>query len=195
MLRVGYDPVRLPDPMISPTTRLSGHPWRVLRKGDVQIPVFRFDGDSPSRLYPKHAIRAAAYCQLLEQTTGARSPYAIALFAGTYNGWALPNSPEARSFFDQVLTAARTFLSPDVTIGPPNSTNICTGCPHGSPRVYRRGESETRHFDGLVRPRGSSTREGLVYHSTCGDQFAWTPPHAQAMAIGLRVEQPQDASS
>ncbi len=78
MLRAGYDPVRLPDSIRSPTSRLVGHPWRVLRKGDLQIPVFRVEGDDQGRLYPKHAVRAAAYCALLEQATGARSPYAIA---------------------------------------------------------------------------------------------------------------------
>jgi hypothetical protein len=195
MLRAGYDPIRLPEPIHSTSSRLTGQPWRVLRKGDLQIPVFRVEGDNPGRLYPKHAVRAAAYCALLEQATGARSPYAIALFAGTYNGWTFPNTPESRSFFDQVLTAARSFLSPDLAIGPPTSTNICLGCPHGCPRVYKRGESETRLFDGIVRPKGSSTREGLSYHSTCGDQFAWTPPHAQAVALGLRVDQPQGASN
>jgi hypothetical protein len=195
MLRAGYDPVRLPEPILSMDSRLTGHPWRVLRKGDFQIPVFRVEGDNPGRLYPKHAVRAAAYCALLEQATGAHSPYAIALFAGTYNGWTFPNTPESRSFFEKVLTAARSFLSADRVIGPPSSTNICSGCPHGFPRVYRRGESETRLFDGVVRTRGSSNREGLIYHSTCGDQFAWTPPHAQAVTLGLRVDLLKGAST
>ena len=194
-LRAGYDVVRLPDPLTSLTTRLAGQPWRVLRKGDVQIPVFRVEGDDQMRLYPKHVVRAAAYCSLLEQATGAKSPYAIALFAGTYNGWTLPNTAGARSFFDQVLTAARSHLAPEAMIGPPTSTNICSGCPHGLPRLYRRGESETRLFNGLVRPKGSSTREGLIYHSTCGDQFGWTPPHAQALSIGLQVDQSHGATT
>ena len=179
--------------MISPATRLSGHPWRVLRKGDVQIPVFRFGGDDPSRLYPKHAVRAVAYCGLLEQATGARSPYAIALLAGTYNGWSLPNSPEARSFFDQVLAAARSFLSPNVTIGPPASTGICSGCPHGLPRIYRRGESETILFDGLVRPRGAQPARGSSITAHAATSSPGGRPHDQAVAIGLQVDKPHDA--
>ena len=97
----------------------------------MQIPVFRVEGEGPEKLYPKHAVRSAAYCALLEQSAGARSPYAIALFAGTYNGWTLPNTPEARAFLDKVLDAARTHLTPEMMIGPPASLKVCAGCPHG----------------------------------------------------------------
>jgi hypothetical protein len=185
LLRAGFDPVRLPEPLGSPASRIAGRPWRVLRKGDLQIPVFRVPGDSPEQLYPKHAVRAAAYCALVERTVGARSPYAIALFAGTYNGWTFPNTPEARAFLDQVVSAARAYLEPGVTIGPPHSTRICAGCPHGLPRVYRRAESETVLSGRLVRPHGRVAQDGRVYHSTCGDQFDWTPPHDSTIALGI----------
>jgi hypothetical protein len=193
LLRAGFDPVRLPEPLDSPASRIAGRPWRILRKGDLQIPVFRVPGESPEQLYPKHAVRAAAYCALVERTVGARSPYAIALFAGTYNGWTFPNTPEARAFLDQVVSAARAYLEPDVTIGPPASTGICAGCPHGSPRVYRRSESETVLSGTLVRPHGRTGQDGRVYHSTCGDQFGWTPPHDAATALGITARS-EDAS-
>jgi hypothetical protein len=188
LLRAGYDPVRLPEPIRSSASRLTGQPWRVLRKGDLQIPVFRVDGEGPEKLYPKHAVRAAAYCALLEQSAGARSPYAIALFAGTYNGWTLPNSTGARAFLDKVLAAARTYLTPEMMIGPPASLSLCAGCPHGAPRPYRRGETETTLFGRPLRPHGSAGRDGRVYHSACGDRFDWTPPHEDAVALGMRVE-------
>jgi hypothetical protein len=190
LLRAGFDPVRLPEPLGSPASRIAGRPWRVLRKGDLQIPVFRVPGDGPGQLYPKHTVRAAAYCALVERTVGAKSPYAIALFAGTYNGWTFPNTPEARAFFDQVLSAARAYLEPEAAIGPPGSTRICAGCPHGSPRPYRRAESESALFDRLVRPHGRVAQDGRVYHSTCGDRFGWTPPHDAAVALGIAQEGP-----
>lgn len=185
LLRAGFDPVRIPEPLGSQASRIAGRPWRVLRKGDMQIPVFRVLGDGPEQLYPKHAARAAAYCSLIERTMGARSPYAIALFAGTYNGWTFPNTPEARAFLDQVVSATRAYLEPGVTIGPPPSTRICAGCPHGWPRVYRRAESETVLSGRPVRPHGRTGQDGRVYHSTCGDQFAWTPPHDAAVGLGI----------
>ena len=164
------------------TTRLDG-------KGSIQIPVFRIEGENPERFYPKHAIRAAAYCRLLEAAIGVRSPYAIAILADTYNGWTIPNSAQAQALLDQLLGVVRTTLSETSEFGPPTSTAICTGCPHGAPRVYRRGVSETRLFDELVRPRGAASREDVVYHSTCGDRFGWTPPHAASIKLGLRVEE------
>jgi hypothetical protein len=188
LLRAGYDPVRLPEPIHSPVSRLTGRPWRILRKGEFQIPVFRVEGEGPEKLYPKHAVRAAAYCALLEQSAGARSPYAIALFAGTYNGWTLPNSIAARAFLDKALAAARTYLTPEMMIGPPASLGLCAGCPHGAPRPYRRGETETTLFGGPLRPHGSAGRDGRVYHSACGDRFGWTPPHKDAIALGMRAE-------
>jgi hypothetical protein len=169
-------------------SRLTGRPWRVLRKGDLQIPVFRVTGEGPEVIYPKHTVRAAAYCALLDQSAGAKSPYAIALFAGTYNGWTLPNTPEARGFLDKVLDAVRTHLTPEMMIGPPASRKVCSGCPHGAPRPYRRGETETTLFGSPVRPHGSTGRDGRVYHSACGDRFGWTPPHDEAVTLGLKVE-------
>lgn len=193
LLRAGFDPVRLPEPLCSPTSRIAGRPWRVLRKGDLQIPVFRVPGEGPEHLYPKHAVRAAAYCALVERSIGARSPYAIVLFAGTYNGWTFPNIPEARAFLDNVLSASRAYLQPGVVIGAPCSTRICAGCPHGSPRVYRRAESETALFGSLVRPHGRVAQDDRVYHSTCGDRFDWTPPHDVAIALGLAAR-PEEES-
>src|SRR5262249_24330078 len=146
LLRAGYDPVRLPEPIHSPVSRLTGRPWRILRKGAFQIPVFRVEGEGPDKLYPKHAVRAAAYCALLEQSAGGRSPSPIALFAGAYKGWTLPNSTAARAFLDKALAAARTSLPPELMIGPPASLGLCAGCPHGAPRPYRRGETETTLF-------------------------------------------------
>jgi hypothetical protein len=195
LLRAGYDPVRLPEAIDAPASRLAGRPWRVLRKGDLQIPVFRVVGEGPEKLYPKHAVRAAAYCALLEQSAGTRSPYAIALFAGTYSGWTLPNSPEARAFLDQVLAAARAHLAPEMMIGPPTSPKLCAGCPHGAPRPYRRGETETLLFGSPVRPYGSAGQDGRIYHSACGDRFGWTPPHDEAVELGLKVEPAGSAAS
>ena len=155
LLRAGYDPVRVPAPLHSLPLRLAGQPWRILRKGDLLIPVFRVEGESPDRLYPKHTVRAAAYCALVEGSAAARSPFAIALFAGTYNGWTFPNSPQAREFLEKVIAAARSHLGPDSMIGPPASLGFCASCPHGSPRPYRRGESG----DGPLRHAGPAARE------------------------------------
>ena len=188
LLRAGFDPVRVPDSLVSPVLALAGRPWRVLRKGDLAIPVFRLESSEPGRLYPKHTVRAAAYCRLLEQSAGASSPYAIALFAGTYEGWTIPITPGVEGYFDQVFAAARSSLSADVMFAPPEDRAICRRCPHGVPRVYRRGVSETSLFEALIRPHGASARSGIVYHSTCGDRFHWSPPHEDAVASGIRVD-------
>ena len=82
--------------------------------------------------------------RLLEQSAGARSPYAIALFADTYNGWTLPNTPEVRGFLAKVLDAARTHLTPEMMIGPPASQRVCAGCPHGFPGSTAAGRRRRR---------------------------------------------------
>ena len=87
-------PVTVREPQAAytlPRWRLGGRPWRVLQMGDFRIPVFLHKGRW-SGLYPQHFVRMTAYCRLIEEREGFRSPYGIVLRAGTYQGVTVPNT-------------------------------------------------------------------------------------------------------
>ena len=176
LANAGFESVKYPDNLCDERLRLSGRPWRVLRKGSLRIPVFLMRGNG--RLRKQHFARVAAYCHLLATCEGAQSPYGVVIYAGTYEGLAVPNSPSARKAFHDGLVRARCILA-QVAKGhepyAPSSGAACLECPLGKPFVHRK-----RWF---VRSRVHSKRgaDSRLYHSQCGDRFRWVPRHEKAI--------------
>ena len=176
LLRAGFDSVKYKDSLKDERLRLSGRPWRVLRKGSLRIPVFRLQGEP--RLKRQHFARMAAYCHLLETCEGGHSPYGVVIFAGTYDGTTVPNSPASRKAFHDGLVKARSTLQRNREGSQsrhPVNLNLCAGCPHGYPQVQ-----VSRWF----RPVKGYPRRGVdgrLYRSSCGDRYRWTPPHEKAI--------------
>ena len=66
----------------------------------------------------------------------------------------------------------------------------CTGCPHGKPRQFQRGKSETIS-NGKPLPayttnsvRSDGQLRGAL-HCDCGDRFEWVPRHKDAIGLGI----------
>jgi hypothetical protein len=190
MLADDWTSVRTHEPLRDEELSLVGSPWRTLRRGGVTVPVFKIpqsDYDEP-RIYPQHQIRMAAYCRLIETCEGCQSPCGIVLFGKTYRGVTLPYDDDARSRLEEaLLTTRKTLLdSRDADQDPaPPAREFCRGCPWGAPREHRGATSEISRAGEPIPVYGSVAVNGRLYHSCCGDRFAWTPPHESASRLGL----------
>src|SRR5690606_3300342 len=132
----------------------------------------------------QHFARIAAYCHLIEISQRARSPYGLLLFAGTYEGWALPkNAASLAAFRDGVAEARATIASREE---PPVAAPRCTGCHWGRPVVVKPGERQTKVGNLLLPVHSKPGKDNRAYHSVCGDRFGWVPPHALATELRLR---------
>jgi hypothetical protein len=162
LLKVGYESIRYKESLRDPAWRLAGKPWRVLRKGDKRIPVFRMRSGE-QRVYPQHRARMAAYCHLIEQSEGAKSPYGVIIYPKSYDGIAIANAPSARKIFHDGLRNARSLIIESNNCDPPRPyQKLCLNCPCGKP-----------FFD------------GTEYSSDCGNRFKWVPPHSKSIEKGL----------
>lgn len=189
LLKAGFTPIEYAGAHRDTEWRLAGRPWRVLELGSLRIPVFRKVWGEPE-LYPQHFVRMAAYCRVIEQSEGGRSPYGIILFGHGYDGCTVPHSEPHRQTLREELDKAGQLLAavqqhnqrPDT----PRSLTVCKGCPLGKPRVHIPGKTEIK-INGHVRP--AHTTKGTdrkPYHSPCGDRFDWVPPHELAVTKGIR---------
>jgi hypothetical protein len=182
----GFTAKRYEDPLHDEHWKLAGRPYLVLCRGDVRIPVFR-QHRPQEKVYRQHFARIAAYCHLIERCTGFKSPYGVILFAKTYKGVALRNSPAARKAFHDGLKAARR-IARESRVGsepPPPDAHICLQCPIGKPVVYRAGVTESVSTGGVLPVRGAIGPDKKLYHSRCGDRFRWLPPHERVQELPL----------
>lgn len=169
------------------TIRLTGKPWRVLQRGTLRIPVWKFRGEGRA-LKEKHLVRMAALCHLVEISTGQESPFGIILWPESFDGVAIPKSNANRRKLARALQIARRVLkelaSTNISPNPP-SENACKQCPLGKPRCYIPGKTETLIAGSPILVRTAQGADGRNYHSDCGDRFSWLPPHARANEKGL----------
>lgn len=177
LLNAGFESVRYNDPLSDEQVRLTGRPWRVLRKDSLRIPVFRLK--SEPRLRRQHYARMAAYCHLLKTCEGADSPYGVIIFANSYDGVTVRDSPSARKAFHDELIRARVVVERSRSgsfVRPPENLHHCAHCPLGYPSLARRGW--------WFRPSNKNARQGAdgrFYESECGNRFSWGPPHEKAV--------------
>ena len=200
LLRAGYE---VSDPTKNEaykdgTWRLSGKPYRLLRKGMQVIPVHRINSIEIS---DQHIVRMMALSLVVELTSqaspssGDRSPGGIILFGNSYDGEFIPCTQRNRELFYDSLIALRADLSQTEVeddhppIPKPNS--CCLRCPHGRPRSVFR-EEKTMRGDKVLPPR-IVERGRRKFHCPCGDRFGWTPPHEQMQGM-TRTESPLQSS-
>lgn len=179
MLKDGFISVPSKDRLRNDAWRVEGRPWRVLRKGNLHIPVF-FQSVGETELRDKHLAKAAAHCFLLQTVALQDSPYAIVLKRGSFEGVTVPNHPRTRKVFYEGLRLARALIR-DLRVGsapnPPATEAPCLKCPLGEPVKFEPGESEHR-ANGVSLPVITIAEDGKpLCHSHCGDRFRWIPPH------------------
>ena len=69
------------EPMYDPDLGLTGRPDYLIQQGRRRIPVEVKSGRAPKRPHRSHVLQLAAYCHLVESTTGKRPPYGILKYA------------------------------------------------------------------------------------------------------------------
>ncbi len=184
LLKAGFESVPYLEPLCDEKSALAGKPWRVLKKGSLRIPVIRLPADNYHAgrywVYEQHRVRLAAYAFLLAACEGGRTPYAVVLFGGSYDGVAVPVLPAAAVVAK--LDELRRGLDLDRMGLPtplPTNPKVCSGCPLGRPRGVSAAD---RNEAALGRKLHAVTGpDGRTYHCECGDRFAWTPPHDDAV--------------
>lgn len=168
---------------------LSGTPWRVLRKGDLSIPVFKLVHANPDemQIFPQHIVRVAAYCHLIETCEGRKPPFGILLFGRSYRGLVIANDHAAQRALREALANARQVLQRSVQGDEAVAAKRthCERCPWGAPRIYSQGETEIKSLGEWVPVFGTATPNGKLLHSPCGDRFCWVPPHEYAERLGI----------
>jgi CRISPR-associated exonuclease Cas4 len=68
---------QLEKPLYDPTSGLTGRPDYILEQGGVLIPVEVKSAWAPGEPHESHIFQLAAYCLLVEKTSGKRPPYGI----------------------------------------------------------------------------------------------------------------------
>lgn len=167
--------------------KVCGRPWRVLRRGNLRIPVF-FQVGADQNLHPKHLAKVAAYCHLFQAVETCESPYALILKENSFEAYAVPNNPRSRKIFhDALRLARRTIREQAARVQPaaPSQVSLCSGCPFGLPERFMPGETDEVQTRISLEVFLVSDQEGNTYHSFCGDRFRWLPRHAQTLQRDL----------
>jgi CRISPR-associated exonuclease Cas4 len=103
-----YSDLNVPaEPLFSRRLRLSGKPDYIVQKGSQYIPVEVKTGrqDHPQH---SHMLQLAAYCQLLEDTTGVFVPEGILVYNTV--PYTIPFDPKLRFELANVMRAMRACL-------------------------------------------------------------------------------------
>ncbi len=69
------------EPLYDPDLGLTGRPDYLVQQGRRRIPVEVKSGRAPKRPHRSHVLQLAAYCHLVETTSGKRPPYGILKYA------------------------------------------------------------------------------------------------------------------
>ncbi len=179
LLRAGFDSTHCPKAYADKAARLSGKPKRILRKGNLAIPVFRTKS-AHERPKPQHQVRVIIYCHLLEKCEGAWSPYGVVLLGDSHQGFTVPNTNGHRERFQVALENVRRVIRgcqrEQLEPAPPQNTDVCSGCPYGKPRRVRDGQPTICNGQAL-RPYVLVGKLREQFHCDCGDRFQWRPLH------------------
>ncbi len=179
--KAGFDCVLLRDAHRDEV--LVGKPWRLLIKdAQWQIPVIR--KHRGERTWgPQHLVRAAAYCRLVERCEGGRAPFALLMFADSYEGVVIPNLPEHQRQLDRAVQdfdRALELSDRGQAIPPAPVDDRCLGCPWGQPRPFDERAVLNGRAVTPLKIEGIARGE---WHCPCGDKFRWTPPHEDTLRL------------
>lgn len=92
-------------PLFDPISGLTGRPDYLVEQQGISIPVEVKSTYAPSEPYPSHVYQLAAYCLLVERTTGKRPPYGILHYRN--RSFALDYTPELETNLQEALQEIR----------------------------------------------------------------------------------------
>jgi CRISPR-associated exonuclease Cas4 len=92
-------------PLYDPALGLTGKPDYLVDQGGALIPVEVKSGRPPAAPYDSHIFQLAAYCLLLERTTGKRPPFGILHYPG--RDFAVDYTPELEAALLDLLADLR----------------------------------------------------------------------------------------
>ncbi len=181
LLNLGFESIRLHEPLRDPAWQLEGKPWRVLKKGSLVIPVFHTKSNL-DRPRDQHTAKIMAYCRLVEVSFNVECPYGIILTREDCSGFSIPNMAKFRRGFHNEFIEFRNLARESDSIGSERpiayNPDACEYCPLGEPHAVRSGKRVRRHGAPLpiVVLRDSRGKE---LRCDCGDRFEWKPPHVR----------------
>ncbi len=73
--------IHVTEPLYDSNLGLTGRPDYLVQRGRSRIPVEVKSGRAPQRPHRSHVLQLAAYCRLVETTTGERPAYGILKYA------------------------------------------------------------------------------------------------------------------
>ena len=196
LLQSGFESRALKDAHYSHEIRLRGRPWRILRRGNMHLPVLciKVENYDPKnltqvRLREQQRARIAAYAFLIEICERGQADWAIVLFNHSVDGIAVPIGNQEWHDFREGLVEAREHvrkLNNDMRYmpSPADHGNACFKCPLGRPR---RVGSEPTVLSGVQLPAYATSNKsgGKEFHCSCGDRFQFVPKHRDAVKLGL----------
>lgn len=168
--------------------KLTGKPRRLLRKGDLVIPVHRVRRPQ-GPIEQQHIVRVMAHCHLVAAARAAVSPYAIILFANSSQGITVPSTLRANrdAFYEALRDTRATVLASDNRVREPLTPmprTPCRGCPHGRPRSLDQ-QIPTMRYDDKLEPKILVDHRRQLWHSCCGDRFDDKAEHEKALPMRL----------
>jgi CRISPR-associated exonuclease Cas4 len=119
---------RLERPLFSHRHRLTGRPDYIVADGADLIPVEVKSTHAPARPYDSHVVQLAAYCLLVEETSGQRPPYGILRYADRV--MEIPYTDRLEAELLAVLEAMREDLATGDAPRNHEEARRCAACGH-----------------------------------------------------------------
>ena len=117
--------IHVTEPLYDPNLGLTGRPDYLVQRGRSRIPVEVKSGRAPQRPHLSHVLQLAAYCRLVETTTGDRPAYGILKYAD--NAYKLQYTHALQKDLLQILETIRK--AQDSSPGRShNSPSRCRAC-------------------------------------------------------------------
>lgn len=114
------------DALVSYRYGLSGRPDYVVKTREGLVPVEIKTGQAPPRPHEGHMLQLAAYCLLLEESTGQRPPHGLIRYAD--RTFRVAYTPELRAALLQTLAWMRADLAATTVARSHNQPARCRRC-------------------------------------------------------------------
>ncbi|MFQ3662721.1 MAG: CRISPR-associated protein Cas4 [Chloroflexaceae bacterium] len=113
-------------PLVAARYGLTGKPDYLIERGGVLIPVEVKPGRRALRPYDADLMQLAAYCLLVEETTGRAPPYAVLRYASAT--FRLDYRPDVRRRLVALLAEMHALLDADDVARSHDDPRRCAGC-------------------------------------------------------------------